>query len=162
MRKAIREGWQAHELQVWSSKAEQRKSGFRRTHPLALAYRAGGTRVSLDLVVLSTVIFHNVFTLAEQEIDHVIAVKRGGQTVPENLALCCTVCNRFKGSDIASLDSETGQLTPLFHPRHERWDDHHEFRNGEILGLTATGRVTIRLLQMNRPTRIKERQLLQR
>jgi len=41
------------------------------------------------------------FTLAEHEIDHVIAVKHGGRTVVENLALCCTVCNRFKGSDIA-------------------------------------------------------------
>jgi hypothetical protein len=102
------------------------------------------------------------FTLAEHEIDHVIAVKHGGRTVVENLALCCTVCNRFKGSDIASIDPETGQLTPLFHPRLDLWDDHLEFRNGEILGLTARGRVTVRLLQMNRPMRIKERQLLRR
>jgi len=102
------------------------------------------------------------FTLAEHEIDHVIAVKHGGQTVAENLALCRTVCNRFKGSDIASIDSGTGELAPLFHPRLDRWDDHYEFRNGEIVGLTARGRVTVRLLRMNRPTRIKERQLLQR
>ena len=102
------------------------------------------------------------FTLAEHEIDHVIAVKHGGQTVVENLALCCAVCNRFKGSDIASIDPETGQLTPLFHPRLDSWDDHYEFRNDEILGLTATGRVTVRLLRMNRPTRVKERQFLRR
>ena len=102
------------------------------------------------------------FTLAEHEIDHVIAVKHGGQTVVENLALCCAVCNRFKGSDIASIDPDTGQLTPLFHPRLDSWDDHYEFRNGEILGLTATGRVTVRLLRMNRPMRVKERQLLRR
>jgi hypothetical protein len=54
------------------------------------------------------------FTLAEHEIDHVIAVRHGGRTVEENLALCCAVCNRFKGSDIASLDPETGHLTPCF------------------------------------------------
>jgi len=102
------------------------------------------------------------FTLAEHEIDHVIAVKHGGQTILENLVLCCTLCNRFKGSDIASIDPETGQLTPLFHPRNDRWDDHHELRNGEILGTTARGRVTVRLLRMNHPTRLKERQLLQR
>ena len=101
-------------------------------------------------------------TLAEHEIDHVIAVKHGGETAAENLALCCAICNRFKGSDIASIDSETGQLTPVFRPRLDRWDDHYEFRNGEIAGLTAKGRVTVRLLRMNRPTRIKERQLLQR
>jgi hypothetical protein len=102
------------------------------------------------------------FTLAEHEIDHVIAVKHGGQTTAENLALCCTVCKRFKGSDIASIDPESGHLTPLFNPRLDRWDDHCEFRNGEILGVTAEGRVTVRLLRMNRPTRIKERLLLQR
>jgi hypothetical protein len=102
------------------------------------------------------------FTLAEHEIDHVIAVKHGGQSAPENLALCCTVCNRFKGSDIASIDPETGQLTPLFHPRLDRWDDHYTFRDGEIVGVTATGRVTVSLLRMNRPTRVKERQLLRR
>ena len=100
------------------------------------------------------------FTLAEHEIDHVIAVKHGGETVAENLALCCAVCNRFKGSDIASIDPETGKLTPLFHPRMDGWDDHYETRNGEILALTATGRVTIQLLRMNRPARIRERQLL--
>jgi hypothetical protein len=60
------------------------------------------------------------------------------------------------------MDPETGRLTPLFHPRLDRWDNHHELRNGEILGLTAKGRVTVRLLRMNRPARIKERQLLQR
>ena len=53
------------------------------------------------------------FTLAEHEIDHVIAVKHGGQTEAENLALCCTVSNRFKGSDIASIDSDTGEITRL-------------------------------------------------
>jgi len=100
-------------------------------------------------------------TLTEHEIDHVIAVKHGGETVAANLALCCAVCNKFKGSDIASIDPETNQLTPLFHPRVDRWDDHYVVRDGEILALTARGRVTIQLLRMNRPARIRERQLLQ-
>jgi 5-methylcytosine-specific restriction endonuclease McrA len=101
------------------------------------------------------------FTLVEHEIDHVIALKHGGRTVPENLALCCAVCNRFKGSDIASIDPETGQLTPLFHPRLDRWDDHYQVRDGEIRALTAKGRGTVRLLRMNRSARIRERQILQ-
>ena len=54
------------------------------------------------------------FTLAEHEIDHVIALKHGGQTVAGNLALCCVVCNRFKGSDIASIDPEGGELRVCF------------------------------------------------
>jgi HNH endonuclease len=101
------------------------------------------------------------FTLAEHEIDHVIALKHGGQTTAENLALCCSICNRFKGSDIASIDLETGNLTPLFNPRRDRREDHLELRGAEILGLTPTGRATVRLLRMNRPARIKERQLAQ-
>jgi hypothetical protein len=36
---------------------------------------------------------------------------------------------------------------------------HYQLRDGEILALTDRGRVTIRLLRMNRPTRIKERLL---
>jgi 5-methylcytosine-specific restriction endonuclease McrA len=54
------------------------------------------------------------FTLAQHEIDHVIAWKHGGQTVGENLALCCAVCNRFKGSDIASMDFQTGRSRHYF------------------------------------------------
>lgn len=102
------------------------------------------------------------FTLAEHEIDHIIALKHGGETVAGNLALCCSICNRFKGSDIASIDSETGQLTGLFHPRLDRWDEHFAFRDGEIVGLNARGRVTVLLLRMNRPARVSERRLLQR
>ena len=83
------------------------------------------------------------FTLAEHEIDHVIAAKHSGQTVAGNLALCCVICNRFKGSDIASIDPETGELTALFHPRLDRWEDHFKLRDGEILTLTAPGRVTV-------------------
>ncbi len=39
------------------------------------------------------------------QVDHVVSRKHGGQTILENLAFCCIVCNRFKGSDIASLDA---------------------------------------------------------
>ncbi len=37
------------------------------------------------------------------EIDHVISRKHGGTSDPGNLALACYLCNRYKGSDIASL-----------------------------------------------------------
>ena len=102
------------------------------------------------------------FTLVEHQIDHVIALKHGGTAAAENLALCCTLCNRFKGSDIASIDLKTGKLTPLFHPRLDSWEEHYEIFNGEIRGLTDKGRVTSSLLRMNRPPRIKERLLFLR
>jgi hypothetical protein len=90
----------------------------------------------------------------------VISVKHGGETADHNLALCCTICNRYKGSDIASLDPESGQLTPLFLPRTDRWDEHFRLQDGDIIALTSKGRVTVRLLRMNHPTRVRERQLL--
>lgn len=101
-----------------------------------------------------------IFTLAEHEIDHVIALKHGGRTLHDNLALCCTICNRFKGSDIASIDPESGQLTPLFHPCIDRWEDHFRLLDGSILALTAEGRVTVKLLRMNQVGRIRERRAL--
>jgi hypothetical protein len=90
----------------------------------------------------------------------VVAVKHGGRATARNLALYCVVCNRFIGSDIASIDPQTGELAALIHPRLDPWEDHFELRAGEMLALTAKARVTILLLRMNRPARIKERQLL--
>ena len=55
-------------------------------------------------------------SFAKHQIDHVIAEKHGGQTVEENLALSCTLCNKYKGSDIASIDNKTGEIFPLFNP----------------------------------------------
>ena len=64
------------------------------------------------------------------EPDHIIAEKHGGTNTLENLALACFDCNRFKGSNIASLDPEGGELTPLFNPRTQKWSEHFEVRGG--------------------------------
>jgi hypothetical protein len=89
-------------------------------------------------------------------------VKHGGADTEDNLALCCAVCNRRKGADLASLDPVTGTLERLFHPRRDRWPDHFRIGDGEIAGISPVGRTTVRLLQLNRPARVRERQLLAR
>lgn len=94
------------------------------------------------------------------EPDHLIALKHGGETTFGNLALACFDCNRFKGSDIASIDKVTGELTPLFNPRTQQWHEHFEIRGGLIIPLTASGRVTENVLQLNRPNRVEIRQRL--
>ena len=94
------------------------------------------------------------------EVDHIIAQKHGGETEADNLALSCTLCNQHKGTDIASLDPQTGQLTPLYHPRRDRWTDHFRLAEAHIVPLTAVGRVTVWLLQLNQPERVAERELL--
>ena len=34
-------------------------------------------------------------SFAKHQIDHIIAEKHGGQTVEENLALSCVLCNKY-------------------------------------------------------------------
>lgn len=99
-------------------------------------------------------------TLAPHEIDHLISEKHGGSTGEGNLALSCTLCNRFKGSDISSIDPLSGQVVALFHPRRDQWSNHFRNREGYIEPLTTTGRVTVNLLQLNHPDRVAERRLL--
>jgi hypothetical protein len=101
-------------------------------------------------------------TLATHWVDHVVAEKHGGLTEESNLALSCVLCNQHKGSDLTSIDPQSGQITPLFHPRRDRWLDHFCLVEGRIEPLTPTGRVTVRLLQWNLPERIEERALLLR
>ena len=97
---------------------------------------------------------------AAHEVDHVVAQKHGGATEEGNLALSCALCNKHKGSDLASIDPETGHLTALYHPRREHWSAHFRVEEAWLIPLTSTARVTIRLLQMNHPDRIAERALL--
>jgi HNH endonuclease len=91
------------------------------------------------------------------QVDHVIAEKHAGQTTLDNLALSCTVCNRRKGSDIGSVDPETGTLVPLFNPRTQQWSDHFRLDDMRIVGLTDIGRTTVVFLQLNAFERLMER-----
>ena len=92
--------------------------------------------------------------------DHVIAIKHRGETVVKNLAWTCAVCNRHKGSDIASIDELTDRVERLFHPRRDHWARHFRLSRGTIRARTSVGRVTVFLLQLNRPDRVRVRQIL--
>lgn len=101
-----------------------------------------------------------VAVFAPHELDHIIARKHGGQSTAANLALSCSLCNRYKGSDLTSIDPKTGEIAPLFHPRQQNWSNHFRLEKAHIVPLTATGRVTVRLLQLNKSDRVAERELL--
>ncbi len=94
------------------------------------------------------------------EIDHIISEKHKGPTVAANLALSCFFCNSFKGSDIGGLDRATLKLTPLFHPRRQKWSVHFRWENAYLVGRTPTGRVTVELLRFNDPFRVELREAL--
>jgi len=91
------------------------------------------------------------------EVDHIIAEKHRGKTEEANLCLSCFDCNRYKGSDIGSVDIVTDRLTSLFHPRRQRWTDHFRLNGALIEPLTPEGRVTVYLLRLNDDERVAKR-----
>jgi hypothetical protein len=93
-------------------------------------------------------LLHQDLAASTHQVDHVIAEKHGGQTVLDNLALSCTVCNRRKGSDISSIDPETGNLVSLFNPRTQQWSDHFKLDGMHISGLTEVGRTPVEFLRL--------------
>ena len=66
----------------------------------------------------------------------------------------------MKGSDLASIDPDNEKIVRLYRPNYDRWTEHFRLKAGEVSPLTAIGRVTVRLLQLNRPERVAERHLL--
>ncbi len=90
-------------------------------------------------------------------VEHIVARQHGGSDDPSNLALACHRCNLHKGPNLTGLDPASGDLTPLFDPRRDRWADHFDFAGPRLVGLTAIGRATIRVLEMNDERRVERR-----
>ena len=96
------------------------------------------------------------------QVEHIISRKHDGSSELDNLALACVFCNRYKGSDIASLAPETGELVRFYNPRVDRWREHFRLNGVVIKPLTEIGEATVRILQMNHNDQILERQVLSR
>ena len=96
------------------------------------------------------------------ECEHIIPLSQGGATTPDNLAYACGGCNRSKAVRTSASDPEDGTLTPLFHPREQRWSDHFAWNDDFTLmiGLTAVGRATVEALHLNRPGVVNLRKVL--
>lgn len=84
--------------------------------------------------------------------DHVVPVPEGGGENLENLALACFHCNRRKSNNRTAIDPETLSMVSLFNPRLQRWSEHFTWSGDGlfVMALTATGRATVALLQLNR------------
>src|SRR5262249_45232594 len=85
------------------------------------------------------------------DIEHIVPRSRQGAKVDDNLAIACRACNVFKGAQTSVTDPESLELTPLFNPRKDRWDEHFEFDpdSAELRGKTKIGQITIVALQLN-------------
>ena len=99
-------------------------------------------------------------TGTRHEVDHIVAEKHGGATTMDNLCHACFLCNRNKGSDVASY-TEDGLLTAFFHPRNQVWSDHFQIVGSRIETRTGAGEVTAKLFQFNVAERCEERRGLQ-
>ena len=75
-------------------------------------------------------------------VDHIIARQHGGMIVAGNLCLACPRRNSTKGPNIASRDSVTHKLVPLFHPRRHKWAAHFAWVGCLLVGKTPIGRVS--------------------
>ena len=91
-------------------------------------------------------------------IDHIRAIKHGGEDHVDNLCLSCSECNLFKGSTIAAIDPLTDEASRLFNPRQQTWSEHFEVNvDGSLAGLTPEGRATVAALRMNDAPRVEQR-----
>lgn len=95
-------------------------------------------------------------------IEHILPKSKGGNTTEANLALSCQGCNNYKYNKTQGFDNLTGNYTNLFNPRQSSWNDNFKWSEDtlEILGITATGRVTIEELKLNRAELQNLRKLL--
>jgi hypothetical protein len=102
---------------------------------------------------------HQSLQGARFHLEHIIPQSRGGATELINLAWACPGCNLRKSDRTEAVDIVTGQLSPLFHPRQDDWNEHFAWRSFEVTALSATGRVTIATLDLNHSRRILIRQV---
>jgi len=93
-------------------------------------------------------------------VEHVLATQHLADDSLENLALACPDCNRHKGPNLTSIDLETMTVVPVFHPRHDDWSQHFKIEGAKVVGKSAIGRPTVRLLQFNEVERTLMRRVL--
>jgi HNH endonuclease len=93
-------------------------------------------------------------------VEHIVPKKHRGDDHPMNLAWSCHECNWAKSSNLSGRDDELGRAVVLYNPRRQRWKRHFKYAGARLVGVTACGRATISVLNINDPERIDLRELL--
>ncbi len=83
------------------------------------------------------------------QIEHIIPRKHHGSDEIDNLALACFACNNHKGPNLSGLDPKTGEISRLFHPRRDKWEQHFQWDGARLIGRTPIGRSTVDVLAIN-------------
>src|SRR5262245_51473943 len=89
---------------------------------------------------------HQSLQGATFHIEHIIPRSRGGHTQIDNLAWACPSCNLHKANRVESIDPNTGNQAPLFHPRLDSWEAHFRWDGYRLVGQTPIGRATVNAL----------------
>ncbi|MBF2050751.1 MAG: HNH endonuclease [Elainella sp. C42_A2020_010] len=102
------------------------------------------------------------FATESFSVEHITPRIKAGETELDNLALSCQGCNNFKYTKTEGLDPATEQVVSLFNPRRQSWQDHFAWNDDYtlIIGLTPTGRATVRELKLNRDGLLNLRRVL--
>ena len=101
---------------------------------------------------------HESLQGATFHVEHVIPQSKGGESTLENLALACPGCNLHKADRTTAIDPLTGEQVPLFYPVRQQWSEHFRFKGYQMEGLTAVGRATVAMLDLNHLRRQRIRQ----
>jgi hypothetical protein len=95
-------------------------------------------------------------------IDHIVPLAGGGETDSENLALACVSCSLRKGAREFVTEEESENATRIYNPRNDIWEEHFKWDGVALKGITAKGKATIKILNLNRPLilAIREEEIL--
>ena len=104
-------------------------------------------------------LMHESLQGATFHVEHINPRSKGGESTLENLALACPRCNLHKADRTTAPDPVTGKQVALFHPLQQQWSEHFRFKGHEMEGLTAIGRATVVLLDLNHLRRQRIRQV---
>ena len=94
----------------------------------------------------------------DYHLEHIIGSQHGGSDASENLAYSCALCNWKKGPNIATTFPPDPTPVPLFNPRTQNWFEHFKVAPiGTLTAKTVIAQATIKLLELNHPARVEER-----
>ncbi len=95
---------------------------------------------------------HISFSPDTFHLDHFIPLSQGGSDDLENIILACGGCNKRKSDFTKLIDIITGEESSLFNPRTDNWFEHFTWNEDFTIltGITSKGRVTEKLLELNR------------
>ena len=101
---------------------------------------------------------HQSLQGATFHVEHIIPLAIGGISQLKNLALACPSCNLHKSDRVAAKGIDGQEEIPLFNPRIDVWEQHFQWDEYDLIGLTAIGIATIHLLRLNDGRKIRIRQ----